>query len=238
MLAIHRTTLTMAIAVAAAVAAVRAQPTGHGETPREQWQRHPEILSELGATTGARIADVGAGAGWFTRRISKAVGETGRVYAIDVNPVSLRELREALGSDHPNVEIVRGDEDDPKLPPATLDGVLIVNAYHEFAEYQRMLGKLHEALRPGGKLVLVEPIPRAGDMTRGAQTKRHAIGIDLAESELTDAGFDVVKKDPAFVSRPGHRNDAANGADVIAATDWLLVARRRSEARQRPQQHN
>jgi predicted methyltransferase len=228
MLAAHRTTLLVAIGVAAALGGVSAQQNGHVETPREQWQRHPEILSELGATTGARIADVGAGAGWFTRRISKAVGDSGRVYAIDVNPISLRELREGLGTDHPNVEIVRGEENDPKLPPGMLNGVLIVNAYHEFAEYQKMLGKLHEALRPGGKLVLVEPIPRAGDRTRGAQTKRHSIGIDLAEGELKDAGFDIVKKDPGFVSRPEHRNDAATRAGENAATDWLLVAQKPS----------
>ena len=225
----RRTTLTtIAIVLVGALATLAAQQPGHTDTPRDQWQRTADILSELGATTGAHIADVGAGGGWFTRRIAKAVGPTGRVYAVDVNPVSLRELKEALGVDHPNVDIVRGEEDDPKLPPATLDGALIVNAYHEFAEYPRMLAHLKAALKVGGRLILIEPIPRTGDTTRSAQTRRHSIAIELAEAELKEAGFDIVRKDAAFVSRPDHMIDEARKSAGITATDWLLVARRQN----------
>ncbi len=224
----RRTTLTIALAVAGTFATLGAQQPAHVDTPRDQWQRTAEILNELGATTGAHIADVGAGGGWFTRRIAKAVGATGRVYAVDVNPVSLRELKAALGVDHPNVEIVRGEEDDPKLPPATLDGALIVNAYHEFAEYPRMLAHLKAALKVGGRLILVEPIPRTGDTSRAAQTKRHAIAIELAEAELKDAGFEILRKDTAFVSRPEHMVDEARKAAGITATDWLIVATRQN----------
>jgi predicted methyltransferase len=223
----RRMILMIGTALGATVVSANAQQPAHVDVPREQWQRHADILSELGATNGAKIADVGAGGGWFTRRISKAVGETGRVFAVDVNPISLRELKDALGADYANVEIVRGEEDNPKLPAAALDGALVVNAYHEFAEYQKMLAHLRDALRPGGKLVLVEPIPRTEDSTRAAQAKRHSIDIALVEQELKDAGFDIVKKDPLFVSRPDHINDAARKAAGITATDWLIVAKRR-----------
>ena len=227
-------TLSLALAIGSVVSAVaiaQTQPREHVEVPRDQWQRVPDILSALGATGGAHIADIGAGHGYFTTRIAKAVGPTGRVYAVDVSPVSLRELRDTLGNEYPHVEIVRGDEDNPRLPAATLDGVLIVNAYHEFAEYRSMLAHMRAALKPGGRLVLVEPIPRTGDTTRAAQTKRHSIAIELAEADLREAGFEVVTKDAAFVSRPEHMHDSARTAAGDKSTDWLLVARRPADSR-------
>jgi predicted methyltransferase len=221
--------VTALVVLASVLTSVRAQQRDHAETPRDQWQRVPDIVAALGAASGANIADVGAGHGYFTTRLAKAVGPAGRVFAVDVNPVSLRELRETLGSDYPNVNVVRGDEDNPHLPEATLDGILVVNAYHEFAEYRAMLGHLQRALKPGGRLVLIEPIPRAGDATRTAQTKRHAIAIDLAEGELKEAGFEIIQRDATFVSRPEHMNEAGRAAGTSSATDWLLVARRTAE---------
>ncbi len=212
-------------ALAASTVSAR-QPRDHVEVPRDQWQRVSDIFRELGVSAGANIADVGAGHGYFTSRLAKAVGPAGRVWAVDVNPVSLRELREAIGTELGNVEIVRGDEDNPRLPINQLDGALIVNAYHEFAEYAGMLRHLHAALKPGGRLVLVEPIPRTVDTTRGAQTKRHSIAIELAEADLIQAGFEIATRDLAFVTRPEHMGEADRAANNNRPTDWLLVARK------------
>lgn len=217
----------VAVVMLAAIA-VAAQQPGHDETPRESWQRVADVFRELGAEPGAHVADIGAGNGFFTTRLAKAVGETGRVYAVDVNPVSIRELKEALGEDITNVEVIRGEEDNPGLPAATLDGVLVVNAYHEFAEHGAMLGHIRAALKPGGRLMLIEPIPRRSeDTTRQAQTKRHTIAIEFVEEDLARAGFEIVRKDTGFVTRPGHQRDAARQTDTIRPTDWLLVARPR-----------
>lgn len=195
----------------------------HVEVPREQWQRVDDVFSALGAEPGAHIADIGAGGGYFTARLANAVGDGGRVYAVDVNPVSLRELAEAVGA-LSNVEIIRGEEDDPKLPPLTLDGALVVNAYHEFAAYRAMLQHILAALKPGGRLVLVEPIPRAADATRAAQAKQHTIALDLVEADVLETGFAVVTKDAGFITRP----DSHGGEATPRVTDWLLVARRPS----------
>jgi predicted methyltransferase len=208
-----------------------AQQREHVEVPRDEWQRVTDIFRELGAAAGSHVADIGAGGGFFTKRLASAVGTSGRVYAVDVNPVSLRELKTALGSDFSNVEIIRGEEDNPQLPATRLDGALIVNAYHEFAEYPTMLRQIRAALKPGGRLVLVEPIPRAEDATRAAQTRRHTIAIDLVEGELKDAGFEIVVRDAAFVTRPAHAGESAPRAGGVTATDWLLVARRPSDSR-------
>jgi predicted methyltransferase len=213
-----------ALVVAGALAG-HAQSQDHVDVPRDQWQRVEDIFRELGATSGAHIADIGAGHGYFTTRLAKAVGTSGRVYAVDVNPVSLRELKDVLGSSYPNVEIIRGDENDPHLPPARLDGALVVNAYHEFAEHPAMLRQIRAALKPAGRLVLVEPIPRATDEPRAAQAKRHTIAMDLVEAELLEEGFEIVTRDPAFASRPAHsRAESVDGS--VRATDWLITARR------------
>jgi predicted methyltransferase len=201
----------------------------HQDAPRDQWQRPTDVFEALGLTEGSVVADLGAGGGWFTTRLARAVGSNGRVYAVDVNPISLRELREALPKELTNIEIVRGEENDPKLPAGQLDAVLVVNAYHEFAEYAAVLARVREALRPGGRLVLIEPTPlRAEDTTRAAQAKRHQIAIEFAEADLAEAGFEIVRKDLSFVKRPGHQMP---GGVIHAPIDWLLVARRPADTR-------
>jgi predicted methyltransferase len=218
--------------VAVITAIPGAQQAEHKDVPRDQWQRVADVVAALGIVPGSHVADLGAGGGFFTTRLAKAVGPTGKVYAVDVNPISLRELKDNLGPTFPNVEIVRGEENDPRLPAGRLDGVLVVNAYHEFADYPDMLRHIRAALKPGGRFVLIEPIPRrAEDTTRTAQTKNHTIAIELVEADLAQAGFEIVTRDPAFVTRPEHQGEAARPASPTGATDWLLVARPRSGSR-------
>jgi tRNA A58 N-methylase Trm61 len=220
------------LAVTLSAVAPLAQQREHSDTPREQWQRVPDILRELGATPGAHIADLGAGSGFFTTRIAKAVGSSGRVYAVDVNPISLRELKEALGADVTNVDVIRGDENDPHLPEKRLDGLLVVNAYHEFAEYRAILEHVRKALKPNGRLVIVEPIPRrADDTSRQAQTKRHSIAMSFVEEDLQQAGFEIVTRDPGFVTRPEHQTAEERASGTARPTEWLLVARPRADNR-------
>jgi predicted methyltransferase len=223
----RRESLVAVATLAAICVPLRAQD--HQQTPRESWQRTSDVFAALGVAPGSVVADLGAGGGWFTSRLAKAVGPGGRVYAVDVNPVSLRELRDALPKELSNVETVRAEENDPKLPIGQLDAVLVVNAYHEFAEYAAVLTRVKEALKPGGRFVLIEPAPQSpADVTRAAQAKKHSIAIEFAEADLAAAGFEVVKKDLSFVTRPAHQN----GAGVtVAPVDWLLVARRPADIR-------
>src|SRR5262245_44637925 len=123
------------------------------EATRETQQRVADIFKIMGIAPGAVIADVGAGQGFFTVRLAKAVGESGRVYAVDISEEALRSLRTRVDQERlRNVQIVEGAADDPKLPDNTLDAALIVNAYHEMTEHQAMLEHLRKALKPTGRL--------------------------------------------------------------------------------------
>jgi predicted methyltransferase len=191
-----------------------AQGAASHDARRDDWQKVDEIFKALQVRPGAVVADVGAGDGFFTIRLAEAVGPDGRVHAVDVNPVSLGRLKTRVGeAGIRNVEIVQGAIDDPKLAPASLDAALIVNAYHEMDEHQAMLAQIKAALKPGGRLVIVEPISegRRGS-PRAEQTRNHEIGIAFVQADVRAAGFDEVAAHESFTTRP-------NGRDV----EWMLV---------------
>jgi ubiquinone/menaquinone biosynthesis C-methylase UbiE len=187
------------------------------EADRETWQRAQEVLRALGLRAGAAVADVGAGGGFFTVRLSRAVGPAGEVYAVDINPTSVRKLEDRVASEHlANVKVVQGKVDSPGLPSETLDGVLISDAYHEMVEYQAMLREVRSALKPKGRLVILEKTAPADSGTpRDVQIKVHHIESRLVAQELADAGFEVVERVEQFVPNP-----AKYGGGVW----WLLVA--------------
>jgi ubiquinone/menaquinone biosynthesis C-methylase UbiE len=111
----------------------------------------------LGIKRGWTVADVGAGSGYFTVRLAKAVGDKGVVYANDIQPGMLDLLKANVArAKLSNIVPVLGTIDDPKLTPGSLDLALMVDVYHEFSQPPKMLQKLREALKPGGRLVLLE----------------------------------------------------------------------------------
>jgi predicted methyltransferase len=188
---------------------------GHGnEAQREQWQKVAEIFEAMQVKPGSTVADVGAGDGFFTQRLSTAVGADGRVFAVDIGASTLRRLRTRVADEGlANVEVVEGAVDDPRLAAASLDAALIVNAYHEMAEHQAMLAKIRAALRPGGRLVIVEPIaPSRRDGRREEQTRNHEIAVDFVREDARAAGFTQVALHDPFTKRP-HGNDE----------EWMLV---------------
>lgn len=186
---------------------------------RDDWQRVPDIFAALGVTTGSRIADLGAGEGWLTTRLAKQVGPTGRVFASDVSAEALERLGETIARDSlRNVEVILAEDDDPRLPHGTLDGVVIVNAYHEMNQRVAVLDGVKRALRVGGVLVIVDNIPADSTMrTRRDQTSRHSLALEFARDDLEAHGFEIVSIDPAFVEQQ-------HGAAMHR--QWLLAARR------------
>lgn len=124
---------------------------------RAAWQKPGAVLRALGVRKGQVVADVGAGPGFFSLRLARAVGSTGHVYAVDPEPAILDVLRQRLASRRVhNVTPVLGRADDPLLPAGRCDLVLMVNTYHHFASGPAFLRRAARALARGGRLASID----------------------------------------------------------------------------------
>jgi ubiquinone/menaquinone biosynthesis C-methylase UbiE len=124
---------------------------------REAEERTDLLVQELHLTPGMRVADVGAGTGYVSRRIARAVGPQGRVEAIDVQPEMIDRLAERSRRENlPQIHPVLGAVDDVRLPPDSVDMAIMVDVYHELEHPYEMLGSIVRAVRPGGRVVFVE----------------------------------------------------------------------------------
>jgi ubiquinone/menaquinone biosynthesis C-methylase UbiE len=136
---------------------------------------------------GAAVADIGAGSGYITMLLSAQVGPEGRVYANDVQPQMIEILRRRLSDRHiTNVTLVQGEVDDPRLPAQSVDLELMVDVYHELSSPQAMLRKLRSALRPSGRLVLLEY--RKEDPAIPIKPE-HKMTVKEAKAEVEAEGF-------------------------------------------------
>lgn len=173
------------------------QGAGWLERSEREEEEAPDVaLNVLKIPRGASVADIGAGSGYLTVRLAARVGPTGRVFANDVQPQMLTMLARRLNdSTITNVTLVEGTFDDPKLPPASVDLVLMVDVYHEFSQPQAMLRRLRESLKPGGRLVLLEY--RKEDPTVPIKPE-HKMSVAEAKMEVEAEGFTLSKVDEAL----------------------------------------
>lgn len=164
------------------------------------------VMDLLGIRRGSHVADIGAGSGWFTVRAAKRVEDAGVVYAVEINPAYTRHItRRARKEKRGNIRTVLGRADDPMLGPESVDGVLLLKTYHEVAEPIALLGKVHAAMRPGGRLGIIDKNGIGSD---------HGLNADVVIKEAKEAGFtltsqhDFVKADGMdyfLVFKPGER---------------------------------
>ncbi|MBA3272037.1 MAG: class I SAM-dependent methyltransferase [Acidobacteria bacterium] len=134
------------------------QDLGLLETPdRDIWQHPDHIMDELGIADASVVADVGAGAGWFTIRLARRVGPNGTVYAEDVQPEMLAAIsRRVKAEGLLNVKPILGKGSEPRLPAASMHAVLMVDAYHEIVDRVTMLRNLAKSLRPEGRIGVID----------------------------------------------------------------------------------
>ena len=124
---------------------------------RDAWQRPDQIMDALGIGDGSVVADIGAGGGWFTVRLSRQVGPNGLVYAEDIQQPMIEAIsRRAAREPYRNVRTILGTAVDPKLPPGSIDAVLIVDAYHEMEEPKTLLANVAKGLKPTGVIGIVD----------------------------------------------------------------------------------
>jgi len=174
------------------------------ERERDSWQRPDEILRQLDLHPGMTVVDLGSGAGYFSLKIAPRVAPNGRVFAVDLRRQSLAFLwiRAVLGG-HWNIQAIRGHVDNPSLPPAPVDVVLIANTYHELAAPEQILKALYTSMGPGGKLVVVDRAPRGGVETRRQAEGHHEMTRAVAEGQITQQGFQTVRREDSFIDRSG-----------------------------------
>lgn len=187
-----------------------------------KYQRADDIVGALRLGTGDWAADVGAGGGYYSMRMAEKVGPSGKVFAEDISDSSMRwlNLRVSLFK-LANVEIVKGGDEDPHLPGGRLSGILIVDSYHHFTNFQAMLAKLREALQPGGRLVIADySLAEHRTRPRAEQIKGHEIDPALVRSEAGSAGFEVIRlQDPFMEWAAGGKNWKEPRLDL-----WLMTA--------------
>jgi ubiquinone/menaquinone biosynthesis C-methylase UbiE len=139
------------------------------------------VMDILGVTPGKNVADIGAGSGWFTVRAAKRVGDTGVVYAVDINAEAVRYVEDRARKEKlSNVKTILSHADDPMLPGGIIDCVLMLKTYHEIAKPVTLLENLRGALRPGAKVGVID---------RNGNGEDHGVGREVVIREAEQAGY-------------------------------------------------
>jgi len=185
---------------------------------RDTWQRAEEIIQKLNIKAASQVADVGCHEGYFTIKLSRIVRDDGKVYAVDISKDKIEKLKKHLEDRKiQNVRAIVGEENNPHLPPLTLDAVLIVDTYHEMDAHEQILQRIKEALKVGGRLVICEPISDARKkLSREEQERKHELGLNYALEDLKEAGFRIISQQETFVDRVKEKGDKM----------WLIVCER------------
>lgn len=151
---------------------------------REAKLKPQRILDLLNVKRGSRVADIGAGSGWFTVRAAKRVGRRGVVYAVEINPRYIQHItRRAKREKLPQIRTVLGKEDNPLLPTDDVDAVLLLKTYHEIAKPVPLLRHVRAAMKRDGLLGIID---------RGGIGTDHGLNADVVIKEAAEAGFELV----------------------------------------------
>jgi predicted methyltransferase len=187
--------------IAMALQTVAPQRTGHLFPPenlgllespdRAAWQKPDQIMDALGIADGSKVADIGAGAGWFTIQLARRVGPNGVVYAQDIQRPMLEAIRRRVSREGlQNVQAVFGTGTEPNLPTGALDGILMVDVYSEVEQPVTFLRKLVVALKPNGRIGIVNYKPGQGgpgpssNANEGARMDSAAVEADVRAAGL------------------------------------------------------
>jgi SAM-dependent methyltransferase len=157
---------------------------------RAAWQKPVEVVAALRLQRGQRVADLGAGTGYFSRLLSAAVGADGTVFAVEIEPNLVTHLRDRAEREGTrNVVPVLASADDPRLPTGMLDVILIVDTYHHVDDRIGYFRNLRRALRPSGRVAIVDwqkrPSPVGPEM-------EHKLAREIVVDEMREAGYRLV----------------------------------------------
>jgi len=155
---------------------------------RDAQERPEMVLDSLRIPTGATVADLGAGAGYFTWRLAQRVGTQGQVVAVDIQPAMLDRIRtEVKNRGLTNVQVVLGSQTNPALPDG-VDLVFIANAYHEFSQPEAMMTAIRRCLKPNGRVVVIE---YAEEHDEDPVAGLYTMTLPELRSEIESTGFEL-----------------------------------------------
>jgi len=162
---------------------------------RDREQKPSQVIEALGIKPGMAVADLGSGSGYFTRRFVEAVTETGRVYAVDVEPEMLDYVKESIVHMHipSTVEFVLARPDNPKLPFESVDLIFICNTFHHLENRPTYFEHLKSALKPGGRIAIVDFYhdDRSGDL---GFSKQHLVPRETVLEEMGKGGYKLARE--------------------------------------------
>ncbi len=159
---------------------------------RENYAHRHEIVAALDLKPGMAVADVGAGTGLFTRLFAEKVGPSGKVYAVDISRPFLKHIAEDAKKNHQDqITTVVGSQDATNLPENSVDLVFLSDVYHHFEKPDRSLASIHKALRPDGKLVVIE-FDRVEGKSSAFILKHVRASKAVFKREIEDAGFRLI----------------------------------------------
>jgi putative heme-binding domain-containing protein len=156
---------------------------------RDKEERPDELLKALQLQPGAAVADIGSGTGYFTWRLAQLVGPTGKVYAVDVQPEMLDRTRKAVESHKAaNVEYILATAESPRLPERSIDLAFMAYAYHEFGDPESMMLAIRRALKPGGRVLVLE---YAKESRIAPASPLHRMSFEEIRREIEPLGFQI-----------------------------------------------
>ena len=161
---------------------------------REVYAAREAILSAVGIDVGDAVADLGCGTGLYLEPFANAVGEDGKLYAVDISPkfvFHVRERARAAGLDQ--VEMVLSNERSAEIPASSVDTLFLCDVYHHFEYHQDMLRSIKTAIRPGGQFVVID-FERIPGVTREWLLGHVRAGKDVVRGEIEEAGFEFVEE--------------------------------------------
>ena len=162
---------------------------------RDQDQKPAQVVDALALEQGMAIADLGAGSGYFTRRFVEVVGDTGKVYVIDIEPEALKHVEESLVHMHRpfEAEFILARPDNPKIPIESVDLIFICNTYHHLEDRPNYFLNVKSSLKPGGRIAIIDFYhdERSGELSF---PKRHLVPKEKAIEEMTEAGYTLARE--------------------------------------------
>jgi ubiquinone/menaquinone biosynthesis C-methylase UbiE len=157
---------------------------------RDGWQRPARVIEALELAPGDRVAEIGAGDGYWLPWLSEAVGPTGRVFAVEVEPEKVQGLRDRVERERlDNVVVVFGEYEDPLLPDSGIDVAITCLTYHHIEDRPEYFSRLRSDLAPGGRVAHLDDRDDLGAPLRWLPSAGHTSNVAEMDAEMTAAGY-------------------------------------------------